>query len=252
MKISHRRPRIFAVESGQAPAVRSESLKQRAGYNLKREKAWIAIGTAAILSGCGAGVAPSVGTLGGGYTPNYLSELGGDVARWSDRSVTVSATAGSESLSDGDLQALMQEAARRWNASQSEVSVSVVTGPSALINLTFAPPSDPDLSGRIVGVTTRTFRFQSPVSKMLSAEIKIETGLRDEARLAVIAHELGHALGIGGHSSDGDDLMYAAPAPGTQPTQDDANTLRSIYAARSVKPGRATGEVVRATTACGR
>jgi hypothetical protein len=217
---------------------------------LKRGKAWIAIGTAAILSGCGAGVAPSVGTVGGGYTPNYLSELGGDVARWSVRSVTVRATAGSESLSGGDLQALMQEAARRWNASQDDVAVSVLTGGSADVTLTFAPSSDPDLSGRVVGVTTRTYLPQSPVSKMLSAEIKIEAGLRGEARLAVIAHELGHALGIGGHSSQSRDLMYAAPAPGTQPTQTDANTLRSIYAARSVKISRATGEVVHETIVC--
>ena len=212
----------------------------------------IVLGTVAILSGCGAGVAPSAVGLSGGFTPNYVSDLGGDVARWGGRSVTVSATAGVENLSPGDLRTLMDEAARRWNAAQSEVSVTVVESGSADVALTFSSPDDPELAGRVVGVTTRTFRSESPVSKMLSAQIKVESGLGSEARLAVIAHELGHALGIGGHSSHDTDLMYAAPAPGVQPTEDDANTLRSIYAARSVSVGRATGEVVRKVTFCGR
>jgi predicted Zn-dependent protease len=42
---------------------------------------------------------------------------------------------------------------------------------------------------------------------------------------ALVAHELGHALGIGAHSPDASDLMYAAPAA-ARPSARDAATLR--------------------------
>ena len=44
--------------------------------------------------------------------------------------------------------------------------------------------------------------------------------------------------------------MYAAPVPGTRPTEHDANTLRSIYSSRSVGTGGSTGQVVRETIVC--
>lgn len=44
---------------------------------------------------------------------------------------------------------------------------------------------------------------------------------------ALVAHELGHAFGIGGHSPEPADLMFGAPrAPA--PTADDARTLRWV------------------------
>lgn len=44
---------------------------------------------------------------------------------------------------------------------------------------------------------------------------------------ALVAHELGHVLGIGGHSPLPTDLMYAAPAV-ARPSQRDAATLRYV------------------------
>ena len=198
---------------------------------------------AAILSGCGAGLAPSGGLVSGSYSPNYLSDLGGDVAAWRKQSLTVAVNSGDEGISDDETRALVEDVARRWNETDSGVDIAVVVGTGAEIDLTFAPDSDPELSGRVIGVTHRRFQNASPVARMVSAKIKIETDLSESARRAVIAHELGHALGIGGHSNDGADLMYSAPAPGASPTEGDANTLRSIYAARSVK-NRATGQIL--------
>lgn len=44
---------------------------------------------------------------------------------------------------------------------------------------------------------------------------------------SLVTHELGHALGIGSHSFDGDDLMYGAPVV-TRPSANDASTLRYL------------------------
>ncbi len=45
--------------------------------------------------------------------------------------------------------------------------------------------------------------------------------------LAVTVHELGHAMGIGGHSPDPADVMFAAPTV-TRPSGADARTLRYV------------------------
>ncbi|MHB1311974.1 MAG: hypothetical protein ACYC3L_08145, partial [Gemmatimonadaceae bacterium] len=44
---------------------------------------------------------------------------------------------------------------------------------------------------------------------------------------ALVTHELGHAVGIGGHSPDAGDVMYAAPAT-SLPSRRDITTLRWV------------------------
>ena len=44
---------------------------------------------------------------------------------------------------------------------------------------------------------------------------------------ALVAHEIGHALGIGGHSQEPDDLMYPIPTA-MRPTDRDAAALRAV------------------------
>lgn len=52
--------------------------------------------------------------------------------------------------------------------------------------------------------------------------VTTESGFR-----ALVAHELGHALGIGGHSSNANDIMVNAPTVEV-PSPDDARTLRWV------------------------
>ena len=44
---------------------------------------------------------------------------------------------------------------------------------------------------------------------------------------AIVAHELGHVLGIGSHSNDADDLMYSVPTV-ERPSARDASALRWV------------------------
>jgi predicted Zn-dependent protease len=44
---------------------------------------------------------------------------------------------------------------------------------------------------------------------------------------ALVAHEVGHAVGIGGHSPQSTDVMYTRPTVRT-PTDRDRNTLRNV------------------------
>ena len=209
---------------------------------------------AVVLAGCGGGAVPtSAPPSGGGFTPNYLGDLSGEVAAWPSRSVTVSVAAGAESASEGDLRAVVAEAARRWNDTGSGIDASVIPGDGGDIHLTFAPSADPDFAGRIVGVTTRRFQTGGAVDVMVGADVKVEAGLDPAERQAVVAHELGHALGIGGHSRTDSDLMFAVPAPPGNPTIGDANTLKTIYSSRAA-PSRSVrfARFTSVTTRCGR
>jgi len=51
--------------------------------------------------------------------------------------------------------------------------------------------------------------------------------LANQTLEALVAHELGHVLGIGSHSGDAEDLMFAAPRV-ESPSAADARTLRVL------------------------
>ncbi len=206
---------------------------------------------AMIVSGCGGGATPASNTdTGRSFTPNYIDTIKSDIARWPARAVTIAFTRGVETTDDATLQAEASQAERHWSQAAGNLSITSATGGAATITLTFAPASDPELAGSIVGVTTRRFVRSSPFGKMVGATIKIEAGLPAGKRQAVIIHEIGHALGLGGHSPASTDIMYFAPEPPGTLSESDTNTIKTLYDSSSRKAPVNSAEIIEETSIC--
>ncbi|QJR34603.1 hypothetical protein [Gemmatimonas groenlandica] len=80
-------------------------------------------------------------------------------------------------------------------------------------------------------VNGRAERLRPIASSVLSAAIVIRVDMSTTATQAsldaLVAHEMGHAVGIGGHSPQTTDVMYTRPTV-SAPTDRDRNTLRNL------------------------
>lgn len=84
------------------------------------------------------------------------------------------------------------------------------------------------------GRTNLTYGADSLQLKKAEIVIVYWTGLayNDALIRMVAAHEMGHALGMAGHSPNADDVMYWQPntANPPVPTTSDVNTIKTLYA----------------------
>jgi hypothetical protein len=76
-----------------------------------------------------------------------------------------------------------------------------------------------------------------PLTRRFGVEHILVTGRWRDGRLAdmhdvysVVLHEMGHALGLGGHSPDEGDVMYARGSGHTGLSERDRATIRKLYA----------------------
>ena len=80
-------------------------------------------------------------------------------------------------------------------------------------------------------ITGRAERLRPIASTVLSTAIVIRVDMTTTATQALldalVAHEMGHAVGIGGHSPQATDVMYTRPTAST-PTDRDRATLRNL------------------------
>jgi len=107
------------------------------------------------------------------------------------------------------------------------------------------------------GLTTYTYYPSS--GKLISA--KVEIGVQGKNPIdirSVAAHEFGHALGIGGHSQNPDDMMYPTFVSNVplKITVSDLNTLKTAYCAyfvgrTRVAPPPSDEQPVEVTIRCG-
>ena len=165
------------------------------------------------------------------YTPNYLGSLTAKL-KWGSPTITYFIDKGPETRDIALLQAVAEKAAARWNtATNGLVTLTRVdSAASANIQISFVAPSDPALAGGDEGSAEYTYTdVPGGRSLLATASVKVKSGLSDSLLLPLLAHELGHTLGIGGHSADASDNMYPVVNASTLISSRDANTLSKLY-----------------------
>lgn len=201
----------------------------------------------------GGGDAPSV-EAAGRFVPNYAGEIT-NLRRWPNASVTVrivSPEAG-DAVAAAEKTARVRKGMALWDEpTNRQIALEFTSDPNADITVTFVPSGS--LNGTAVGETRVVYR--APAQVLVSATIAIDQSLDAETMTEVAAHELGHALGLEGHSSYPEDILYAHVHLPAQVTRRDANTLLANYGGAEAAGSRAViGQgpetIQSATTSCG-
>jgi hypothetical protein len=180
---------------------------------------------ALLLTGCGSGVfvktitkpdntpvpraqTPPVAP----FTPNYRASLRNGFY-WPKTNLTLYLASPTDAQ-----RASLVEATKLWESY-----------PGSPFKFTFVDKAD----GADITLTTVYPGFESLA--LVTAEVEIRRDVAGANLVTLSAHELGHALGIDGHSPEKPDCMNEfAPNPG-RITQADANTLASLYSPTRLK-----------------
>ena len=189
------------------------------------------------LTGCGSGSLPDpaeqpVYALAAPYQPRYTSLLS-TRGRWPTRTIRVALSQGAETRPVSDLRPAMEREIGRWTtATGGLVAFTFAEEPAdAEVHVTFVDATDPDIppSTGEQAVTQLEWTEGTPRDTLIDARVKIRAGLRSSEVGSIAAHEVGHALGITGHSDDPDDLMASRFKAGTAVSPRDADTLAFLY-----------------------
>jgi hypothetical protein len=195
---------------------------------------WFLVGLTGVLTGCaGAGPEPTptpTPAPTGRYEPNYHDSL--SVGRqWS----TINLPYWVAPSEGRNLAGSFDVALATWAPAYDGLfTFTPSTNPDALLQVELVAAGS--LGGDTIGVTTVTYRKSD--SKIVRAVIRVDSGLGDDLLPQVLSHELGHALGLDGHSAQVEDLMYARAHLPLVLTMRDRNTFSLVYTDLLAQLGR--------------
>ncbi len=189
-----------------------------------------------ILAGCGGGGGgPSFTPIDPGlFTPNYVTSLNTGLFHWNHLPVKIRFVRPSDWNTLYALNPdLDVDAASEWNKPGQQALTAVVSS-GADVMVTFVPQStfgSPTTQG------ATSYHYYTGSNEMKDASIQVALDIHGGGTLpandaqAIIAHEIGHALGIGGHSTVSTDLMYPVHTLGSTHLAGtrDLNTAMTAY-----------------------
>jgi predicted Zn-dependent protease len=203
------------------------------------------VATLTLLAACDA---PTAARPDFAYDPTQLSE--GQLYRWpTGQTIRVWADVGT-GVAPFDLQQAVRQAIATWNAQPRFGEFVMELAPSAsqanLIVFDRSRPL-PIVPGSCAFDARASFGYTyfcanagraerlalaSGASSTVSVVIRVDRSLvADQAGLnAIVAHEFGHALGIGAHSPESTDLMFGLPRV-SAPSPRDMRTLQYVLGA---------------------
>lgn len=170
--------------------------------------------------------------------PRYVFDIGGEVFHWPGDRLPVRYFADPR----GTMTSLVREGLATWEiqflyGEFRGVLVTDSTAADVIVRWQDSVPPDvpPDTAGALGacdGVTTYQIDTTSTMEGPIHVALLVRPGFTTAQIAAcvhrVVAHELGHTLGILTHSPASTDLMF--DTPGTQfPTHRDRNTVQVLY-----------------------
>ena len=200
---------------------------------------------ALIVSACDA---PSTMRPDFAYDPTTLSR--GQLYRWaSGRQIMVWADVGT-GIGTVDLALAVRQAITTWNTVPQFAEFTLVmassindadivvydrasTVPVSEGSCTFDPRGSAGYTyfcpTGLAPTTAQKLSLNTGGASQVSVLIRVDRGrvATQDGYAALVAHEFGHALGIGGHSDAPSDLMFGFPTV-TKPTVRDSHTLRYL------------------------
>ncbi len=192
--------------------------------------------SALALTGCGGGGGTDVSSGGGGgggrFEPNYAAALT-SVRRWEQTSLRVYVEpVAPGNAGNGDVVPALKQGLELWKNVPGVPATEYVDDPAEADIVVVVRPTAQLPAGR-VGNTTVEFRL--PENIITSATLTISEELHGATATQVAAHEMGHALGLDGHSPNNADVMFATTHLPAVVTSSDRNTMAWNYA---VTPSR--------------
>lgn len=191
------------------------------------------VALASALAGCGGGGGGSAPRQDVVFEPNYVNSLDG-LNHWAFLPIKVFFAVPTDWSYSASLPG---EAATSWNQSgrQDFFMVAASSGGSDVVcSFVDAPP--PTWGGNTIAITQ--YSVDTSQHLMVPGTVSVTCALHDkdgrpmspEQMRTSISHELGHVLGISGHSPNTDDLLYPLQQPGiSSPQTRDFNTAMTAY-----------------------